>query len=105
SGFAPAWYPLDDYETEAREGLRLQQADRNYSFIRTMAERARRGREDRSRVWQALESFWGKYPAYDPDDLGTQFRPQAEPAPAPQAEERSAPARTAASPVFDLSIL
>ncbi len=106
SGFAPAWYPLDDYETEAREGLRVQEADRNYNFIRTMADRSRRGREDRLRVWQALELFWEKYPAYDPDDLGAQFRPEQAPIPAPQAEINTAPQRTsAAAPPLDLSIL
>src|SRR5262249_23878641 len=40
SGYAPVWYPLDAYEAEAREGLRLQEAEQNYHFIRMMAERA-----------------------------------------------------------------
>jgi TIR domain len=75
SGYAPVWYPLEDYEAEAREGLRLQEAERNYNFIRQMAERALRGREDRERVWEALKAFWQKYPGYDPDDLASAFSP------------------------------
>lgn len=78
SGFAPAWYPLDDYEAEAREGLRIQEAERSYNFIRMMAERAVRGREERARVWEALEAFWEKYPGYDPDDLTGNFRPPSQ---------------------------
>ncbi len=73
SGFAPVWYPLEDYEAEAREGLRLQEADWNYNFIRTMAQRALKGREDRARVWEALQAFWQKFPSYDPDDLESEF--------------------------------
>lgn len=75
SGFAPDWYPIDDYEREAREALRLQAAAEKYHFIRSMAERAIRRPVERDRVWTALESFWQTYPGYDPDDLATQFRP------------------------------
>jgi hypothetical protein len=78
SGFAPDWYPLDDYEREAQESLRLQAAAEKYHFIRSMAERAIRKPSERLRVWGALESFWQTYPGYDPDDLATQFRPMLE---------------------------
>lgn len=75
SGFAPDWYPLEDYEREAHEALRLQAAAEKYHFIRSMAERAIRRPSERDRVWTALESFWHTYPGYDPDDLATHFRP------------------------------
>ncbi|MEP6989213.1 MAG: toll/interleukin-1 receptor domain-containing protein, partial [Chloroflexota bacterium] len=32
SGYAPDWYPLDDYEREAKEALRLQAAVEKYHF-------------------------------------------------------------------------
>ena len=57
SGFAPDWYPLEDYEHEAQEALRLQSAADKYHFIRSMAERAIRKPGERDRVWMALESF------------------------------------------------
>lgn len=75
SGFAPDYYPLDDYESEAQEALQLQSAASNYQFIRVMAERALKKPEERNRVWAALKSFWQDYPAYDPDDLAAHFRP------------------------------
>ncbi|MCA0455943.1 MAG: toll/interleukin-1 receptor domain-containing protein [Chloroflexi bacterium] len=75
SGFAPDWYPLDDYEREAHEALREQAAAEKYHFIRSMAERALRRPAERDRVWLALESFWQTYPAYDPDNLAAEFRP------------------------------
>jgi hypothetical protein len=78
SGFAPDWYPLDDYEREAQEALRLQAATEKYHFIRSMAERAIRKPSERARVWNALESFWQTYSGYDPDDLASQFRPMPE---------------------------
>jgi len=78
SGYAPDWYPLDDYEREAQESLRLQTAASKYHFIRSMAERAIRRPSERDRVWIALESFWQTYPGYDPDDLAAQFRPMPE---------------------------
>src|SRR5262249_7910100 len=78
SGFAPDWYPLNDYEREAQEALRLQAATEKYHFIRSMAERAIRKPSERIRVWNALESFWQTYPGYDPDDLASQFRPMPE---------------------------
>lgn len=80
SGFAPDWYPLEDYEHEAREALRQQEAAEKYHFIRSMAERALRRPSERPRVWSALESFWQTYPGYDPDELAAQFRPLPEPA-------------------------
>ncbi len=79
SGYAPDWYPLDDYEREAHESLRLQTAAEKYHFIRSMADRAIRKPSERIRVWNALESFWQTYSGYDPDDLATQFRPMPEP--------------------------
>lgn len=78
SGFAPDYYPLDDYEHEAQEALRLQAAAANYQFIRLMAERALKKPDERTRVWAALESFWQDYPAYDPDNLAGHFRPLPE---------------------------
>jgi TIR domain len=78
SGFAPDYYPLDDYEREAQEALRLQSAAANYQFIRLMAERALKKPEERTRVWSALEAFWRDFPAYDPDDLVARFRPLPE---------------------------
>lgn len=75
SGFAPEWYPLADYEKEAREGLWTQDAERSYNFIRIMAERESKGKEDRARIWAALQDYWAKHPGYDPDNLGIQFRP------------------------------
>lgn len=78
SGFAPDWYPLDDYQQEAQEALRQQAAAEKYHFIRAMAERALRKPMERDRVWLALESFWQTYPAYDPDNLAAEFRPVSE---------------------------
>ena len=78
SGFAPDWYPIDDYEHEAQEALHLQSAASGYHFIRAMADRAFKKPEERARVWSVLEAFWQDYPAYDPDDLAAQFRPAPE---------------------------
>lgn len=75
SGYVPAFYPLDDYEQQAREALRLQEAERDYNIIRMMAARAQSGKEDRARIWSALQTFWQAHPAYDPDDLVSGFRP------------------------------
>jgi hypothetical protein len=76
SGFAPRFYPLEDYEREIRDKLALQQQmEREYSFIRSMAERAEKRPEDRPRVWSALESFEQSYPGYDPDGLIAQLHP------------------------------
>lgn len=87
SGFAPKYYPLEDYEREFRDKLALQQQmEREYAFIRSMAERAEKRPEDRPRVSAALESFGKLYPGYDPDGLTIYFRPfdqfiEAEPIP------------------------
>ncbi len=74
SGYAPAYYPLDDYETEIKGKILIQQTESAYQFIRSMADRAIRKPSERDRVWTALKSFWQTYPGYDPDDLASQFR-------------------------------
>lgn len=76
SGFVPSFYPLEDYEQQARDALKMQQTEREYNIIRTMAQRATQ-KEARERVWAALETFWQTHPAYDPDNLTTQFRPKS----------------------------
>ncbi len=78
SGYAPAYYPLDDYETEIKGKILIQQTESAYHFIRSMAERAIRKPSEWNRVWVALESFWQTYPGYDPDNLAAQFRPMPE---------------------------
>jgi TIR domain len=102
SGFAPVWYPLDDYQAEAREGLRLQEAERNYNFVRQMAGRALKGREERERVWQALKAFWQIYPGYDPDDLEGQFKGEVH---LKEAVQSTSSPSTAEAAVIDMSIL
>lgn len=76
SGFAPQYYPLEDYEREIRDKLALQQQmEREYAFIRSMAERAEKRPEDRPRVWSALQAFWKTYQKYDPLNLAAIFQP------------------------------
>jgi hypothetical protein len=75
SGFMPRFYPIDDYEREVNEAIERLEAERDYGVIRSMAERAAKGRESRERVWSALQAFWETHPGYDPDDLTSQFRP------------------------------
>jgi len=75
SDYVPAFYPLDDYEQQAREGLSLQEAERDYNIIRMMAARSSSGKEDPTRIWSALLTFWKAQPGYDPDNLAAQFRP------------------------------
>ncbi|HEX2906152.1 MAG TPA: toll/interleukin-1 receptor domain-containing protein [Phototrophicaceae bacterium] len=75
SGFMPRFYPIEDYEQEVRDALEREAAQRDYAIIRLMAGRARQGRENPARIWQALEAFWRLHPAYDPDDLTSEFRP------------------------------
>jgi hypothetical protein len=75
SGFMPRFYPIEDYETEVQEAIERLEAQRDYDVIRSMAARAEKGREDKKRVWSALQVFWEAHPAYDPDDLASYFRP------------------------------
>ncbi|MEZ4671677.1 MAG: toll/interleukin-1 receptor domain-containing protein [Anaerolineae bacterium] len=103
SGFAPDWYPLEDYEQEAREALHLQAAAAGYQFVRAMAERALKKPEEQERVWMALEAFWRDYPAYDPDDLAAHFRPA--PMPAESLDENIDARKLAAAPEFDFALL
>ncbi len=77
SGFAPKYYPLEDYEREFQDKLALQQRmEREYAFIRSMAERAEKRPEDRPRVWSALQAFWKSYQKYDPLNLAAIFQPR-----------------------------
>jgi len=81
SGYAPAYYPLDDYEQQIREKIQLQQIESDYDFIRVMAERALRKPRERNRVWSALQTFWQSHPGYDPDNLVARFNPAPQPLP------------------------
>lgn len=75
SGYMPRFYPLDDYERDIRDKQSIDKAAREYDALRHMAERAASGREDKARIWDALEDFWESYPGYDPDNLARRFDP------------------------------
>jgi hypothetical protein len=75
SNFMPRFYPIDDYEREVREAIDRIEAERDYQVIRLMADRAEKGREERTRVWSALQAFWEVHSGYDPDELAARFRP------------------------------
>jgi hypothetical protein len=75
SNFMPRFYPIEDYETEVRDAIEHLEAQRDYEVIRAMVARAEKGREDRARVWSALQAFWESHPAYDPDNFANAFRP------------------------------
>jgi hypothetical protein len=78
SNFMPRFYPIEDYEAEVRDAIERLEAQRDYEVIRAMADRAEKGREDRARVWSALQAFWESHPAYDPDNIAGRIRlPQA----------------------------
>jgi hypothetical protein len=76
SGFMPRFYPIDDYEREIRDAMRLEAIERDYDVIRLMAQRTLKRREDPSRIWTALLDFWQANPGYDPDAFAAQFGPQ-----------------------------
>jgi hypothetical protein len=101
--------PIDDYEREAQEALHLQSAGSAYQSIRAMAERALKKPEERARVWSALESFWQDYPAFDPDDLASHFRPLAgawaAPSPVAPSPPGTAESSIESASAFDLALL
>lgn len=74
SGYMPRFYPLDDYERDIRDKQSIDKAAREYDALRHMAERAASGREDKARVWAALEDFWESHPGYDPDNLAARLQ-------------------------------
>jgi hypothetical protein len=74
SGYMPRFYPLDDYERDIRDKQSIDKAAREYDALRHMAERAASGREDKARIWDALEDFWESYPGYDPDNLAARLQ-------------------------------
>lgn len=73
SGYAPTWYPLENYEREANEFLQLQEAEREYNIIRKMVERVSRKPEERVHVKKALEALWKNHPGYDPDGVASKL--------------------------------
>jgi hypothetical protein len=75
SNFMPRFYPIDDYEREVREAIDRLEAKRDYQVISLMANRAEKGREERGRVWSALQAFWEVHSGYDPDELARRFDP------------------------------
>jgi hypothetical protein len=77
SNFMPRFYPIDDYEREVRDAIDRLEAKRDYQVISLMADRAEKGREDRARVWSALQAFWEVHPGHDPDELTARFNPAA----------------------------
>lgn len=74
SNFMPRFYPIDDYEHEVREAIDRLEAERDYQVISLMADRAEKGREERTRVWSALQAFWEAHPGHDPDDIAGRLR-------------------------------
>jgi hypothetical protein len=100
SEYMPRFYPIDDYEREIREAMAQEAVERDYDIIRLMADRARKKREDRHKVWDALQTFWNAHPDYDPEELGLEFCPE----PLVKPDERP---RLQLEPVqdFDPSIL
>ena len=76
SGQMPSFYPVDEYIERVQVERERQRAEKDYQWIRKLAERAERGREGRDRVWKAIQEFWTKFQGYDPDELASRFRPQ-----------------------------